>query len=342
VSRTPLVSLSFALAFAFGFALSSCGNNNNCTATCNGCCDPSGQCQQGFSNSVCGKNAARCVECASNQTCTNGDCLTNTGGGVGGGTGGGSTGGGTGGGSTGGGTGGGSGGGGGGVGGGSGGGGGGGGTDAGLCFTAVDCMNTAILDVDLMQNVSTGAVNTTAVDGGFESTIDATGGGITPTESYVYVKFTPTGLQVVAEDDVTALSTTDWDLGFRRYIIRMNGGSSGPSCVGAVTMGKNYDAVTMAPAGAGYDSDDYLIAPACTLNMDMLGGPLTVLSTYWSYNNCLVMTGNVYVLQLADGSHVKMVVEGYYSPLSAQATCNTTGNMAGNPANYTIKWAFLP
>jgi hypothetical protein len=54
------------------------------------------------------------------------------------------------------------------------------------------------------------------------------------------------------------------------------------------------------------------------------------------------MSGNVYVLQLADGRHVKMTVEGYYTPLSAQQTCNSTGNMSGTGAHFTIKWAFLP
>ena len=73
-----------------------------------------------------------------------------------------------------------------------------------------------------------------------------------------------------------------------------------------------------------------------------IGAPQTVLSSFWSYPGCVAMTGNVYVIALASGRHVKLQVASYYSPESQQA-CDEQG-MATDPstaANLRIRWAFV-
>jgi len=94
----------------FSMSLVSCGaagkcNPSNCAF---GCCDASGTCQGGVSDSQCGGQGRTCMACGLGLQCQIGQCMaigTGQGGGTsGGGTGGGTTGGGTGGGTTGGGT----------------------------------------------------------------------------------------------------------------------------------------------------------------------------------------------------------------------------------------------
>lgn len=63
--------------------------------SCEGCCDPGGQCLTGNSNAACGASGAACQPCANTQACTFGQCvaqnLTGGGGGATGGGGGGAS-----------------------------------------------------------------------------------------------------------------------------------------------------------------------------------------------------------------------------------------------------------
>ena len=52
------------------------GGNRTCvntlcsSSTCNGCCDATGKCQAGTSNTACGANGLNCVDCNSSETCS--------------------------------------------------------------------------------------------------------------------------------------------------------------------------------------------------------------------------------------------------------------------------------
>jgi hypothetical protein len=99
-----------------------------------------------------------------------------------------------------------------------------------------------------------------------------------------------------------------------------------------------------APPDANYLADEYFSA-ACEVIPDGsgLGSPATVLSGYWTYASCVQMTGNVYVLQKADGSTVKLTVTDYYEP-TAQTQCNSTGMVPQGTVGAMIRmrWAILP
>ncbi|MER2563651.1 MAG: hypothetical protein ABTQ32_23175, partial [Myxococcaceae bacterium] len=60
---------------------SSCGGQPPCNATtCTGCCDGTGKCQLGNSNTACGARAQACTSCGLGQTCMfGGTCSSNTG-----------------------------------------------------------------------------------------------------------------------------------------------------------------------------------------------------------------------------------------------------------------------
>jgi hypothetical protein len=65
-----------------------------------------------------------------------------------------------------------------------------------------------------------------------------------------------------------------------------------------------------------------------------------VLQNWWQYpGTCVATTGNVYVLALADGRHVKLVVDQYYA--SGQQTCNDTGSGGTGGGAIEARFAFV-
>ena len=214
--------------------------------------------------------------------------------------------------------------------------------------TTVPCTDNQILDLPLFTTAATGAIDNTADGSGWMSHVDATAGGFMPTQSFVYARFTDAGLEKVDVGDEAAFSSMDWDIAFRRFIIRLNSGVSGPSCVtGARTAATTmYDTLASPPSGLAYRTEAYYpAAPSCMLVPDGsgLGSPGTALQSFWEYPGCVKMTGNTYVLELASGRHVKLTVTSYYEP-SFQATCDSTGSvaMSGNGSgNIRFRWAFI-
>ncbi len=209
------------------------------------------------------------------------------------------------------------------------------------------CEDQSISQLDFFDTVNPTSIaeeGTTA--GEFTSVIDATAGGMNPTESYVYARFTPEGLEKVELSDEDAFGSTGWDIAFRRFIIRLNSGVSGPSCVeGARTApATTFETLTEAPASLSYHREAYFTEGSCDLVPDGsgLGSPATVLSSFWEYPGCVKMTGNVYVVRLADGRLVKLQVLGYYPPENQEA-CDTTGTVPvpSGGGRIRVRWAFL-
>lgn len=225
---------------------------------------------------------------------------------------------------------------------------GGGGGGGALCTptTPIPCEDQVVQQMDFKKIVAPGMIVDAADGNGFLSTIDARAGGFMYTDSYVYAKFTDTGLKKVDLTDEQSIGSMDWDIAFRRFIIRINSGNSGPSCTQAARLktGTVYDDLMAVPAGANFLADEYFSA-ACELIPDGsgLGSPATIMSGFWTYANCVQMTDNVYVVKTATGANVKLIVTDYYEPM-AQETCNTTGAVPmGTPgAMIKMRWAFLP
>ena len=243
-------------------------------------------------------------------------------------------------------------GGGGGAGGGSGGNSGSGGSGGALCTdpTPVKCSDEVILGMNL-QPTATKAKITSAADGaGFTSDIDATAGGAftsTP-DSYTYGKFTDAGLIKVDISDEDSLTSMKWDIAFRRYVVRINSGDSGPSCVQAARVPgtAKYEEISAVPAKLTYHVDDYF-TDGCDVIPDGTGlpnSPATALSSYWTYPGCVKMSDFVFVVALADGRHVKLIVDDYYLP-AVQEQCDTTGTIPMSntgSASFVVRWSYLP
>ncbi|QSQ12778.1 HmuY family protein [Myxococcus landrumensis] len=211
----------------------------------------------------------------------------------------------------------------------------------------VRCSEQTIDKLSLLTVVSTGPVREEGTTTGeFVTNIDSRAGGLQPTMSYTYLRFTPTGLAQVQIHDQAALSSTEWDIAVRRYTVRVNSGTSGPSCVSVATLpqGTTFASVSAVSSAWSFQSERWF-DDACTLIPDNSGlnGPATVLGGFWTYQSCVAMTGQVFAVRLADGRHVKLEVTGYYEP-SAQQVCNQTGSVPqpSGSGQLRIKWAFLP
>ena len=212
--------------------------------------------------------------------------------------------------------------------------------------TKVACQDEMVLDLSLHERVTEGKVATTTDGDDFVTTIDGSAGGYTDAANnpWTYVKFESDGAVRVDIGDETALISQDWDLAAHRFVLRLNGGSSGPSCVGAAAVpGSTYEEIESVPAGVSYHTDDFY-TDDCTMINDssgLPGSPQVVLGPWWEYPGCVATTGTPFFVQVADGRVLKMVVEEYYSH-GEQETCNETGAMGEHSGYYTIRWAWLP
>ena len=212
---------------------------------------------------------------------------------------------------------------------------------------AVGCGEQSIDKLRLRTVVSTGEIREEGtVAGEFHTYVDARAGGSDSPQSYTYARFTKQGLERVSVDDQAALASGDWDIAFRRYVIRTNGGVSGPSCttVAELPEGTRFESVTAVDGAWDFRAEDYYSA-TCEFTGDEwgLGSPATRTGTFWGYEGCLQMTGAVYVARLADGQHVKLQVTAYYDP-EPQKVCDETGSVPqpSGAAQFRVRWAFLP
>ncbi len=217
-----------------------------------------------------------------------------------------------------------------------------GGPADGCAQVPVACADAAIQDLSLQEKISTGTVTGTQDGDDWVSKVDATAGGSmnAAMNAWLYLRFTDTGLEKVELDDVAALTSSDWDIAAKRYGIRVNSGASGPSCVGVAAGTGAYTEVAAAPDDASFAGESYYTAD-CTLVQDdhMLGDPSYLMAGWWGYEGCVKTTGAPFVLRLADGRALKLVIEAYYE--EGQAACNDSNAMGTGGAKMTWRWRFL-
>ena len=208
------------------------------------------------------------------------------------------------------------------------------------------CLDEQIAALDLFDNISPALITEEGTTSGeFQTWIDATGGGRAPTQSFVYARFTATGLEKIEVSDEDSFDSTGWDISFRRFVIRVNSGMGGPSCVAVARTAPSteFESVTSVPTDVTFNTEQYF-TDSCEIIPDGsgLGSPNTLLAAYWTYPGCVSMSGNVYIIRTAEGRHVKLEVIGFY-PLDIQAMCEATMTlpMPSNGANVRIRWAFI-
>ena len=163
------------------------------------------------------------------------------------------------------------------------------------------------------QDTGPSVISTNEGDGVTQTWVDATA-----YLDFVYLSLA-TGLEVEVADP---LSSTDWDLGFERYLIASNGGVSGPGGVEAVVVTDvSFEDLTTAPS-EGYVSD-------LPDDDDENQNPEYALGDWFAYaeeNHTLTPLDQVYVVKAVSGSYYKVQIMDYY-------------DNAGTPAYITFRWA---
>src|SRR5262245_25834784 len=99
--------------------------------------------------------------------------------------------------------------------------------------TAPECQDQQIMQLRLFTDPNPDGFTEEGAAPTFTTRVDARAGGLMPTRSFVYLSFSETGMVKRDLGDEAALASTDWDLALRRYVIRLNSGVSGSSCVEA-------------------------------------------------------------------------------------------------------------
>ncbi len=211
------------------------------------------------------------------------------------------------------------------------------------------CEDNMILEMALQDRAALGMIENDSSDaeqGAWLSVVDARAGGFNanPPDSYTYARFGEDGLERVAISDEDSLESMDWDIAFRRFVIRLNGGDSGPSCVAAWTApaGSKFEGLSAEDAGA-FQMDDFY-GGSCQFIDDGSGletTPNTALASYYHYDGCVKMTERVYILRLADARLLKLQILAYYFPIENQQQCEEGGGMVGGGAQFSVHWAFL-
>ncbi len=219
--------------------------------------------------------------------------------------------------------------------------------------TPPPCTDALLLELNLQQEVAPGLITSFVENGVWRSTVDATAGGAfaSSPDSYVYARFADEGLVKIEIDDETALEVIQWDIAFRRYVIRINSGDSGPGCTTAARLppALAFESVSEPPADAIDRVDDFFTdAPSCEFineGSGLPGSPATALSGYWSYPGCVQMTYAVYLLELRDRRHVKLQVTHYYNDANQPICQETPGSFdqmgATGAATIQLRWAFV-
>lgn len=189
-------------------------------------------------------------------------------------------------------------------------------------------------DQRAINMVSTGAV-TVVTDPGdpdtFTAQVDATAGGSTSYSKNPFVYLDLIAGKKVEITDVQAVQSGAWDIAFKRWQVKLNGGDSGPGGVGAAIIpGKDLAEVKTAPAGP-YAEDSYFDAK-CMVQLDPIGGLQTVLSEWYDYDGAtmrLLPKKEVIVLPRRDKKgHIKVQITEYYKGMTG--------------ANFTLSWSLLP
>lgn len=209
----------------------------------------------------------------------------------------------------------------------------------------VPCLDEMILDLSLHDDkISDGEVSTSTDGADFVTTVDARAGGYSNASRnpWVYVKFARDGATRVDIDDEAALESQEWHMSLRRYIVRLNSGDSGPSCVAAATLRGDYASVDAVPDDAEFVEEDFY-TDECAIVEDasgLPGSPAVAMGAWWSYGSCTETTDKPFLLKLEDGSVIKLVIEAYYDG-DGQQECNEQGGTDAESAVYTLRWAFL-
>jgi hypothetical protein len=200
---------------------------------------------------------------------------------------------------------------------------------------SVGCVPTDVLPNDFrpIAEVAEPDLTSTTDEGVTAAVIDATAGGFfeSADNPFIYIDL-ETGVKVDV-DDVDALTSTEWDIAFKRSTIRLNGGDSGPGGVGLVVVEGGFDDVTEPPADVEYEEDEW-VDENCELVAERDGTPASAFHEWYDYaDKTMTLTPKaiVHVIRTRSGGFVKLVIDNYYDETGEERIS----------AVYSVRWAAL-
>jgi len=201
------------------------------------------------------------------------------------------------------------------------------------------CSGALRQELSLVEQVSTGSVAVLSQTGSeLVVYVDATAGGIDGQDQNPWVYISLASGQAIPLDDLQALTSLDWDLALKRFVIRTNSGDSGPGQGGAIKVMLGWDEVDASTLGTRQVAVEDWFDDDCNLTVDAATGDLITTFSGWSeYNEAthvLAPADAVFLTQAADGSLYKVAILEYYSTPSGGH-----GTIAGR---YQLRIAPLP
>ncbi|MGM0556270.1 MAG: HmuY family protein [Myxococcota bacterium] len=184
------------------------------------------------------------------------------------------------------------------------------------------CGNAPVQDWPLNDAVSDGSVNATTADGVTTLEIDASAGGSSASADnpFVYVDLS-TG-EKVEVTDLEAYSNTEWDLAFKRVVIRTNSGDSGPGDIEVAKLTETAFAdVDGVPGDPGSWEFDESYDEDCNPLTDPIGtlvtafnhlNPLKNTQSWYEYPDISPSQGEVYLIEVpAESTTYKMAIDAW-------------------------------
>lgn len=166
--------------------------------------------------------------------------------------------------------------------------------------------------------------------------VDATAGGPDGSEPWVYISLA-TG-EAVEVTDLDALASSAWDLALRRFVLRTNGGDSGPGQGGALRVNLPWASVDGETLGNRTPPSEQWFDDNCELTVDgSTGDVITTFSGWGEYDvstHVLTPADAVYLTRGADGALYKVAILDYYG--------NPDGAHGTVPGRYLLRVAPLP
>ena len=147
--------------------------------------------------------------------------------------------------------------------------------------------------------------------------VDASAGGFDSQDMspWVYLSLA-TGARVDV-GDMEALESADWDIAFKRFVLRNNSGDSGPGQGGALRIALPFDTVNLETLGDRELPTESWFDDDCNLTEDDSGAPVTTFSGWSEYDQAqhvLTPAPDVtYLVSGGSGELYKVAILDYYA-----------------------------
>lgn len=209
-----------------------------------------------------------------------------------------------------------------------------GGSDAGSSSRCTAALKQSLSLVDAVSESEVVALETSPE---LLLYVDASAGGLSGTDQFPWVYVSLVRGEAVALTDLEALSSRAWDLALKRFVLRTNGGDSGPGAGGALRLTLPWESVEKATLGERALPTEQWLDEDCNLTTGETQELLTTFSGWYQYDagsHRLTPLEATYLVRGGDGALYKLAVLDYYA--------NADGSHGTRDGHFKLRIAALP